>query len=284
MESGRHKVEMTIKMISILLLSLIASASVIFNYAPVFAEGGGGIECPEISGVYSYIPGSVVYHEIPFGDGHLGVLFCEYETESEGGDIDPFAEINAVFHTSGELNQDIIDEYGCGEILGEQYSPTYISSTTHFASVAFSTDDIIEVAENIMTQIEQQNLATLCNKDSSIEVRDKTIDEETKMDKSIPIKPEDFQVVLPDWIKSNAELWASGQITDDDFSLGIEFMITEGFIKVPPTEEVSEASDEIPVWIKNNAGWWAGGLISDSEFVNGIQFLISIGTISVTSN
>ena len=40
-------------------------------------------------------------------------------------------------------------------------------------------------------------------------------------------------VVLPDWIKNNAEWWSSDQITNDDFSLGIEFMINNGYIKLP---------------------------------------------------
>jgi len=89
---------------------------------------------------------------------------------------------------------------------------------------------------------------------------------------------------LPDWIKDNAGWWAEGLITDDDFSLGIGYLINEGIILVPQTEVESETTDEIPDWIKFNAGWWAEGIISDDEFINGIQYLISTGIISVTSN
>ena len=59
---------------------------------------------------------------------------------------------------------------------------------------------------------------------------------------------------------------------------GIQFLIKEGIIVIPPTEqEASSESTSIPAWIKNNAGWWATGQIPDSAFVQGIQFLIKEG-------
>ena len=94
----------------------------------------------------------------------------------------------------------------------------------------------------------------------------------------------EFEIVLPDWLKNNASWWSADEITDDDFFLGIEFLISEGFIVLPPNEVGSETSDEIPDWVKNNAGWWAEGQITDAEFINGLQFLISTGIISVSSN
>ncbi|MCZ6583172.1 MAG: hypothetical protein O6761_08405 [Thaumarchaeota archaeon] len=288
---------------------------------PIHAEGGGGIECPESSGVYTYVSGSASYTVNPFDEGNLGVLFCEYETESEDEGIEPFGEINAVYHISGELSQDLIEEYGCGAILGEQFSPVYVSSTTNFASVAFSTAPLIEAAAEIMTQIEEENLATVCTletidesgggstsesvketiqeheviEDTSIEVSNEEINEESieiikekikeeqKIEKKIyVVKTLTSETLLPDWIKNNAQWWSTDQITSDDFSLGIEFMIKEGFIKVPATEAAAEKSSEIPDWVKNNAGWWSEGLISDDDFVNGLQFLISNGIIGVT--
>jgi len=102
---------------------------------------------------------------------------------------------------------------------------------------------------------------------------------------SIATEPQnglDSEQHIPDWIKNNAAWWSADQITDDDFSMGIEFMIKEGFIKIPTVEAASEKSDEIPSWVKNNAGWWSEGAISDTEFVNGLQFLISNGIIQVS--
>ena len=87
---------------------------------------------------------------------------------------------------------------------------------------------------------------------------------------------------VPDWIKNNAGWWAEGTINDDSFIQGIQFLIKEDIIKIPPTSQ-GEGSDsnEIPAWIKNNAGWWADGTIDDSTFVNGIEYLVKSGIIVV---
>jgi len=286
-------------------------------FLPALAEGGGGIDCPATSGDYNYVEGTANYETNPFEEGQLGVLFCEYENLSGEEGIEPFGEITAIFHIPGELSQELIDEYGCGKILGEQFSPTYVSSKTHFSSVAFSTPPLLDAASDIMGQIEEQNLATTCAEltsqegsstaesvketieeheeieDSAIEISSEEINEETielikeQIEKSQKIDIPEIkitktpEVVLPDWIKNNAGWWAADQISDVDFSSGIEFMIKEKFIVLPATEAAAEKSDEIPGWVKNNAGWWADGSISDVDFVNGLQFLISNGIINV---
>ncbi|MBS3922048.1 MAG: hypothetical protein KGZ37_02725, partial [Nitrosarchaeum sp.] len=83
---------------------------------------------------------------------------------------------------------------------------------------------------------------------------------------------------IPDWIKSNAGWWAAGQIDDNSFVQGIQFLIKEGLMKIPISEQGSVSQDtKIPDWIKSNAGWWAAGQIDDNSFVQGIQFLIKEG-------
>ena len=39
-------------------------------------------------------------------------------------------------------------------------------------------------------------------------------------------------IVIPSWVKNNAEWWANGLISDADYASGIEYMIKEGIIKV----------------------------------------------------
>ena len=89
------------------------------------------------------------------------------------------------------------------------------------------------------------------------------------------------QIQIPDWVRNNAGWWATGQIGDSDFVSGIEFLITEDIIAIPPTQSRQGTSQEIPGWIKSNAGWWADGLIEDVDFVSGIQYLISNGIMNV---
>ncbi|NIP61207.1 MAG: peptidase, partial [Nitrosopumilaceae archaeon] len=74
---------------------------------------------------------------------------------------------------------------------------------------------------------------------------------------------------IPPWIKNNARWWSDGEIDDNSFVQGIQFLIKEGIMVIPPTAQGTGTGNEIPQWIKNNAGWWADGSISDSDFVQG---------------
>jgi hypothetical protein len=88
-------------------------------------------------------------------------------------------------------------------------------------------------------------------------------------------------VSVPDWIRNNAEWWASGAITDSTFVTGIEFMLENNIIMISNIPSGGSSSDEIPDWIRNNAHWWSQDLISEDEFVNSLKFLIKEGIISV---
>ena len=86
---------------------------------------------------------------------------------------------------------------------------------------------------------------------------------------------------VPAWIKNNAGWWASDQITDSDFVLGLQWLITEGIMSIPPTEQGVASDNVIPSWIKNNAEWWADGLIDNFAFVTGLQWLITNGIMVI---
>ena len=98
------------------------------------------------------------------------------------------------------------------------------------------------------------------------------IDPKFRMSKSIE--------QVPVWIKNNAGWWANGDIDDDSFIQGIQFLIKENILEVD-SSAASEQSDKIPVWVKNNAGWWADGQITESDFLSGINHLVKSGIISV---
>ena len=90
------------------------------------------------------------------------------------------------------------------------------------------------------------------------------------------------KIVIPLWIREFAKYWYNGAITDVEFSNGIGFLIKEGIIVVPETQN-QKTSDEviIPEWIKASTGWWIDGEISDMEYAKGIEFLIMEGIIVV---
>jgi hypothetical protein len=90
------------------------------------------------------------------------------------------------------------------------------------------------------------------------------------------------QISIPAWIKNNAGWWATDQIDDPSFLKGIQYLIQEGIMIIPPTETSEQSGSQmVPAWIKNNAGWWATDQIDDAAFVQGIQYLIQEGIIVV---
>ena len=88
-------------------------------------------------------------------------------------------------------------------------------------------------------------------------------------------------ILLPDWIRSNALWWSQEQIDDNTFIQGIEYMIKNNIISIPQTQSENSESQEIPSWIRSNAEWWANGQIDDETFVQGLEYLIKNGIIQV---
>src|SRR5579875_17824 len=84
---------------------------------------------------------------------------------------------------------------------------------------------------------------------------------------------------IPSWIKYDAKWWSQGQISDDDFVKGIQFLISSGDLKGGFTNGMAPQSDEIPSWVKSESGWWASGTISDTEFTSSLQYLINQGVL-----
>lgn len=89
-------------------------------------------------------------------------------------------------------------------------------------------------------------------------------------------------IQIPTWVKNNAGWWANGQIRDSDFVKGIQYLIKQGIMVIPPTQNGQASTTvSIPSWVKNNAMWWSNNQISDSDFVKGIQYLITSGIMTI---
>ena len=92
-------------------------------------------------------------------------------------------------------------------------------------------------------------------------------------------------IVIPGWIKTHAGWWAGGQINDETYLLGIEYLVKEGIIVMPQTGDYDSdflSPQAVPAWIKNNAEWWASGQIDDITYVSGIHYLVKVGIIKVS--
>ncbi len=278
----------------IFFLILFISVFGIFSPQDIFASDH--YSCPT-----SYSQNEITYElsedeglEISEND-QTASLKCSYVANIDGENNYAYFQVDFVMFDEGEYYEP--QENDCSGKVTEEFSPPRINYEYFYAHVYvkesydiedneyYSEDAATCFAQNLSSIIvddvyfcpgfEDVSMALECDPEEEFEVIDIS---------SNATKPQDGLVSeqhIPDWIKNNAGWWAADQITDDDFSMGIEFMIKEGFIKLPPTEVASEKSSEIPDWVKNNAGWWSEGQISDDDFVNGLQFLISNGIISV---
>ncbi len=88
-------------------------------------------------------------------------------------------------------------------------------------------------------------------------------------------------VSVPNWIRNNAEWWATGQINDSAFVSAIEFLLENNIIMVSTSSSGNVSDEDIPDWIRNNAHWWSQDLISEDEFVNSLEYLIQEGIITL---
>ena len=92
---------------------------------------------------------------------------------------------------------------------------------------------------------------------------------------------------IPNWIKNVAGWWGSGDISENEFVTGIEYLINNNIILldfVPCNDKIqSQYGDtkSVPDWIKNNASWWSDNLIDDIDFINGLQYLIEYKIIKI---
>ena len=97
------------------------------------------------------------------------------------------------------------------------------------------------------------------------------------IDRLMPLYPS----VLPDWIKTSAGWWASGQIDDDTFVRALEYLIGNGIIVVSSVHSDSDTDISIPLWVRDSAGWWASGQIDDDTFVRALEYLIGNRVIRI---
>ena len=220
--------------------------------------------------------------DVSFDNGYYAII--SWDSKYGVGDTIPFEF--SFFDANGNIVKDVIYAFGLIDPLGNQFNIVTGDNPEEYVGVK-STEGI---ATHMIT-IEDDGLHTLnlvltgegfANYDN-FEQSSQMFEVGISTTTTSPIINIPSQTVaIPDWVKNNAEWWADGQIDDNTFANGIEYMIKQGIIVVPPTESGEQNTDAvIPDWVRNNAGWWADGQIDDNTFANGIQYLIKEGIISV---
>lgn len=90
------------------------------------------------------------------------------------------------------------------------------------------------------------------------------------------------EATIPTWIRTTALWWSDGEIDDNSFLSGIQYLIDKKIIKISATTKTIKPSlPFVPNWVKDTAGWWATGKVGDIDFVNGMTWLIENGLIQI---
>jgi len=90
-----------------------------------------------------------------------------------------------------------------------------------------------------------------------------------------------YSTYIPDWIKTYAQNWATGEISDREFIMGLDFMLQNNIIVISNFNYEYSSIDNVPSWFRNTAHWWSIDLISQQEFINSIKYLIQENIISI---
>jgi hypothetical protein len=86
---------------------------------------------------------------------------------------------------------------------------------------------------------------------------------------------------IPNWVKSTAKLWVNGDVTDNDFEKGIQYLVQSKIIKISEIQQNSQSIQRVPPWVKSLAGLWINGQATDDDFAKAIEYLVNVGIIIV---
>jgi len=220
--------------------------------------------------------------DMPFDNGYKALI--AWDSAYGAGDEIPFEF--SFFDNNGGIVKDVIYAFGLVSPQGEQFNlvtgdtPEEFVGTksvegiaTHFITIP---DDGMYTLNLVLTGEGFSNYDEFFQSSQMFEVGVSTTSSFN------PIPSAEQSVNIPNWVKNNAKWWSNGEIDDNTFASGIEFMIKEGIISVPTTSSGAQNDNAtIPDWVRNNAAWWADGQIDDNTFASGIQFLVKEGIISV---
>ena len=217
--------------------------------------------------------------DVSFDNGYKAII--AWDAKYGIGDEIPFEF--SFFDNNGSLVKDVIYAFGLVNPQGEQFNLVTGDNPEEYVGVK----SVEGIATHKIT-IPDDGLYTLnlvltgegfSNYDEFLQASQMF---EVGISTSSSFIPTPSQAVsIPEWVKNNAKWWSEGQIDDNTFATGIEFMIKQGIISVPSTQSGVNENATIPDWVRNNAAWWADGQIDDNTFASGLQFLIKEGIISV---
>ncbi|TRZ81054.1 MAG: hypothetical protein D4R90_00435 [Nitrosopumilales archaeon] len=148
----------------------------------------------------------------------------------------------------------------------------YVSPPTNAvatANIAFRTSIASNTASQQGTQSSNQTQS-----DSLEEQIQKRIALANKLRDSLNGNTSSNSGQIPSWMKDDAKNWHDGVMDNVGFSKGIQYMISNGLVKIGWTVKSTDSFERIPLWVKHVAGWWSQDLVSNDEYIKSIQYLL----------
>ncbi len=240
-------------------------------------------------------PEGPVYSAIEFDDTMMVVVITDMSTNSDIIQVISENVLGNIFYEKSEPNTcqkiseriAIIDQKSTQEIEFSCYNPTRELVAELKINTFRANGKIISFISAWFhdPSIESRIYNNWWERHSTIETKTSEIKKvlSTLTIEKTTLQKQTTKSQIPSWIKSNARWWSEGQIDDNSFIQGIQFMIKANIINIPnlPEQASETAEEKVPDWIRNNAGWWADGLITEDDFVKGIQYLVEQGIIKV---
>lgn len=81
-------------------------------------------------------------------------------------------------------------------------------------------------------------------------------------------------VLIPDWIRNDANWWLTNEISDSEFLKDIDYLFEKQIVSVPERNVIAESQWFVPSWLKTPVSWWTEEKISDDDFLNIIENLV----------
>ena len=64
-----------------------------------------------------------------------------------------------------------------------------------------------------------------------------------------------LDILIPDWIRDEANWWLTNQSSDGEFLEDIDYLIEKQIISVSEENIVTKSQRYIPLWVKISVGW-----------------------------
>jgi len=87
---------------------------------------------------------------------------------------------------------------------------------------------------------------------------------------------------IPNWIKSTAKFWVNGDVSDNEFENGIQYLVENKIIRISEIPQNLQSIQGGISWVKNLVGMWINGEASDDDFTKAVGYMKDVGIITVS--